>query len=296
MDSLIEPEEQLSQKAIEAPWGEYGRSATLGVVSLFSKAVLLLLNSTTITGADIFEHHTVHRPPGTGLITVSNHTSTIDDPFLISTIIPWSFFWTEHSHHGNRWSICAKEICYKNWLLGQFFSSGKTLPIERGAGIEQPVMQIVAREVSKGGWLHIFPEGKVVRTGMLGPLRWGVGRVICDATIHSNGQPPVVLPFYHTGMGDVLPAGATIPRAGKEVEVVVGGPIADLDMLTCRCGKEGEDQAQVWKDITKKIEIELKRLEEQVRHRNKDQTSLKGRKGEKARRKSLGEGGALPLD
>ena len=40
----------------------------------------------------------------------------------------------------------------------EFFQSGKTLPIERGAGPDQPVMHTVAREVAAGRWLHIFPE------------------------------------------------------------------------------------------------------------------------------------------
>ena len=35
----------------------------------------------------------------------------------------------EHRHLGNRWSLCAQEICYRNPLLGAFFQSGKTLPI-----------------------------------------------------------------------------------------------------------------------------------------------------------------------
>lgn len=31
---------------------------------------------------------------------------------------PLRFFYTEHLHHGNRWTLCAKEYCYKNVLLG----------------------------------------------------------------------------------------------------------------------------------------------------------------------------------
>ncbi len=63
----------------------------------------------------------------------------------------------------------------------QFFQSGKTLAIERGRGLQQPIMRSAAREVGQGGWLHVFPEGRVNRSGTLGPLRWGVGKVVCDA-------------------------------------------------------------------------------------------------------------------
>ena len=44
--------------------------------------------------------------------------STVDDPFIFSALIPWSHISSEHRHKGVRWSLCAKEICYKNKLLG----------------------------------------------------------------------------------------------------------------------------------------------------------------------------------
>lgn len=57
---------------------------------------------------------------------------------------------------------------------------------QRGAGPNQPIMRTVAAEVARGRWVHIFPEGKVNYTGMLGPLRWGVGKLVCDARARSN--------------------------------------------------------------------------------------------------------------
>ena len=44
--------------------------------------------------------------------------STLDDPTLFSAMTPLQFFRTEHIHHNNRWTLCAKEYCYKNFLLG----------------------------------------------------------------------------------------------------------------------------------------------------------------------------------
>lgn len=44
--------------------------------------------------------------------------STLDDPALFSAILPLSYFFTEHQHGGMRWTLCAKELCYKNALLG----------------------------------------------------------------------------------------------------------------------------------------------------------------------------------
>lgn len=270
MDSLVDVEDHFSQQALAAPWGELGRSWTLGLVSLASKAVLTLLNDFSVEGLDTFLQHATTREPGVGLITVCNHTSTADDPMLFCSMLPASFFFTEHRHAGNRWSLCAKEICYRNPLLGAFFQSGKTLPIERGAGPNQPIMRTVAAEVARGRWVHIFPEGKVNYTGMLGPLRWGVGKLVCDARARSN-RDPVVLPFYHSGMGRVMPKKAVVPRPGHSVHVVVGQPV-ELSDLTCRCNQEGEDQRLVWRDITHRIGESLRQLE-QCAPRNRDQVS-----------------------
>lgn len=40
-----------------------------------------------------------------------------DDPGVLSAITPWWYFWAEPRHHGMRWSMCAKEVCFKNELL-----------------------------------------------------------------------------------------------------------------------------------------------------------------------------------
>lgn len=53
-----------------------------------------------------------------------------------------------------------------------------------------------------------------------------------------------MVPFYHTGMGVIQPRGSTLPAIGQELHVAIGKPLP-LDDLTCRCGKEGEDQQQV---------------------------------------------------
>ena len=44
----------------------------------------------------------------------------------------------------------------------------------------------------------------------------------------------MVLPFYHSGMGRVLPRKARVPRCGQAINVSVGSPL-DLKDLTCHC-------------------------------------------------------------
>lgn len=43
-------------------------------------------------------------------------------------------------------------------------------------------------QVAAGGWLHVFPEGRLMMTGVLGPFRWGVGKVVCDAKKAADGR------------------------------------------------------------------------------------------------------------
>lgn len=72
MDTALEPD--VDPSLLQAPWGELGRSLTLGVVSLVSKFILGVMNDFSVEGQDVYLHHILHREPGVGLITVSNHT------------------------------------------------------------------------------------------------------------------------------------------------------------------------------------------------------------------------------
>ena len=236
------------------------------------------LNTTTVEHQDRWDAAVYNRPPGQGLLTVANHTSTLDDPMVISSIVPLSFFASEHRHHGMRWSLCAREICHTNVLFryrwpfyistnhkqyscSQFFRSGKTLPIDRGAGLQQPIMQTAGALLRRGDWVHVFPEGRVHYTGRLGPLRWGVGKLLCDS-VAGGHPPPIVLPWYHSGMGDIMPKGARIPRVGHAVSVVVGEPL-NLDDVICKCGDQRHNQEAVWRELTERIGKALRALEQE---------------------------------
>lgn len=119
-------------------------------------------------------------------------------------------------------------------------------------------MQTTAALLRRGDWVHVFPEGRVNYTGHLGPLRWGVGKLLCDA-VAGGHPPPIVLPWYHSGMGDIMPRGARVPRIGHSVHVVVGEPL-ELDDVLCRCGEHG-DQETVWRELTERIGKALLALE-----------------------------------
>ena len=79
----------------------------------------------------------------------------------------------------------AAAVCV---LRRQFFVSGKVLPVERGKGVLQPVVDLVSEQLARGKWVHVFPEARIVYTGQLGRFKWGIGRMICVSRRRSGGR------------------------------------------------------------------------------------------------------------
>ena len=49
-------------------------------------------------------------------------------------------------------------------------------------------------------------------------------------------RAPPVLPFYHSGMGRVLPKHKWVPRVGQSVTVAIGQPVnLDTELAKCNC-------------------------------------------------------------
>jgi len=150
-----------------------------------------------------------------------------------------------------RWSLGAKEILFTNPFYRYFFGHcGKSIAIERGAGLYQEGMQQSIDILNKGGWVHVFPEGKVHKDGTLHKLRWGIGKLV-----ESAHPTPYVLPFYHLGMDKVMP-GNRIPRPlFKDVSILVGEPLYF----------EEENMVHwIIIDITNKVELEMRKLEQKL--------------------------------
>ncbi|KAG2594052.1 uncharacterized protein LOC120672361 [Panicum virgatum] len=183
------------------------------------------LNSVQIYGAEKLHQALQERPKGKPLLTVSNHVAAMDDPFVIASLLPPSVMLEAQKL---RWTLCATDRCFTNPILSTFFRSVKVLPVSRGDGIYQKGMDMALSKLNSGGWVHIFPEGSRSRDGgkTIAPAKRGVGRLVMDAD-----SLPVVIPFVHTGMQDIMPVGKRIPRAGKQVIVVVGDPINFDDLM-----------------------------------------------------------------
>ena len=89
-------------------------------------------------------------------------------------------------------------------------------------------MNFLQSRLDAGGWVNVFPEGKVNWPRENLRLKWGVGRLIAD----SQADKLFVLPVYHHGMASVLPNPESkgerqpvVPRLGNLVTVCIGQPI-----------------------------------------------------------------------
>ena len=180
------------------------------------------------------------RAPGVPLITVSNHETALDDPLVVSALLPDGGALS--SPQGLRWTLCATDRCFTSTLAAAFFRAGKVLPVARGAGLAQPGMTAAEGRLAAGEWVHVFPEGTRSRDGLLRPARKGVGR-LAVAAARATGQDPILLPFAHSGMRGVLPPGAVVPRGGGVVGVAVGAPIpvATIAAAHAAAGSPGGD-------------------------------------------------------
>ncbi|KAM0975063.1 N-acylphosphatidylethanolamine synthase-like [Malus sylvestris] len=258
--------------------GGIPRKMVITAVGGLAKAVVSLLNSTTVHNADTLLRLVRSRPNGVPLVTVSNHMSTMDDPFL------WGFKgFPSTDANLARWVLAAEDICFKNSVFSYFFRLGKCIPITRGGGIYQEHMNEALERLSEGSWLHTFPEGKVYQEDApIRRLKWGAASLIARAPV-----TPIVLPIVHTGFEQVMPEKfyrgkrPPFPLWNKHIKIIVGEPM-ELDLpemrrmatslsrntshstlgwpSTCPGGLDEAAQKHLYSAISEKIQNVMERL------------------------------------
>eukprot|EP00794_Sanderia_malayensis_P006202 gene6202-6917_t len=186
-------------------------------VGMWSKLMLKYLNNLEIYNEEALEYYSRKREKGKPLITVANHASCLDDPVLWG-MLSWK---TLKNENYLRWSLGAQELLFTNRFHSWLFSHGKVIPVVRGDGVYQKGIDYALEKLNCGGWVHVFPEGKVNMTGGLIRLKWGVGRLIAECKM-----APIILPFWHVGMDDMLPNQRPyIPRIKQKITVLIGEPV-----------------------------------------------------------------------
>lgn len=157
------------------------------------------------------------RPSNMPLVTIGNHTSCVDDPVLWG-LLPYRNIFNNASI---RWIPAANEVCFGTRFLDFLFSRSQLVPVVRGDGVYQRGMSFCLERLKEGKWIHVFPEGKVNINKEFHRFKWGVSRLIVEAE-----TTPIVVPFWHIGMDDMLPNSRPyIPQLFKRLTFLVGEPL-----------------------------------------------------------------------
>ncbi|XP_068730053.1 tafazzin-like [Montipora capricornis] len=226
-------------------------AVVVALVGISSKIYLECFNFVKKYNFDILEN-AGERPDGVPLVTVCNHTSCLDDPCL------WGLMKSKiilNSRKKVRWTLGAHELLFSTPFQSAFFSRGKVIPVVRGGGVYQQGMETALELLNQGQWVHVFPEGGVNVHGAIKRLKWGVGRLIAEAKV-----TPIVIPFWHEGMDDVLPNHSPyIPRIMKRVTVLIGEPMEFTDTIQ-EYRKARKSAMDTRKHITDLIQERFKEL------------------------------------
>ncbi|KAH9946605.1 acyltransferase-domain-containing protein [Amylocystis lapponica] len=207
---------------------------TVSTIGLVSKTFLNIgyCSSVSVNGLDNLREalESDERNHGRGVVTISNHISTLDDP-VVWGVLPARWYLSSRM---TRWTLGASDIMFTNPLFSAFFRKGQVLETFRGNGVFQPAVDTAIQKLNDGAWIQLFGEGKVNQPPPVGPgagavhlprFKWGVGRILMEAA-----QPPVIIPMWLTGFDRLMPEHRAapakfFPRAGVALSVTFGRPV-----------------------------------------------------------------------
>lgn len=297
-------EKEREETQLPDSWGEstldhITQDFFLGLSQLVVLPVLSWLNRVEVRGAHRFRKAWAQRGERP-LLTVCNHHSCLDEILVPRLLSDWGF--VPNGSSAMRWTLCRHDVCFKSELMASYFGAQKALPVMRGAGLEQPSVTLMAKKLVRGGWVHLYPEGRIWQCAPVGGaslrpdgsayeappwqqpyrpyLRWGVGRIVAEAPVS-----PRIVAYYHTGMADLQPQGSHDerllswrPRTGNEIVIQVGEPFDVDDLLQAheetvtRLRARGADDVTLrrarhalYSDITQRVHDELLGLERSLR-------------------------------
>jgi len=240
--------------------------ATCFTVGMGAKFVLTGMNTTVVHGKDILLQ-SFRRQGGVPLLTVFNHRSCFDDPGVWGAVLTPS----ELADQVNmRWSASAADISFTNRFTANFCAAGKVAPIVRGWGVYQQCMEFLLSRLNQGGWVNLFPEGRVNMDHSYIRFKWGVGRLVNDAR-----SLPIVIPIFHIGMDKVLPnprpgeKQTVLVRPGHLVTVNIGNPV-NLGQVVEKLRRDRASEEERRKVITDVIEDAMAELEKDTEKKHRE--------------------------
>ncbi|KAI0667414.1 acyltransferase-domain-containing protein [Trametes maxima] len=213
--------------------------ATVSIVGLGSKALMNIgfCSSVTVNGLDnlVKALESEERNNGRGIVTMSNHISTLDDPVAWG-VLPAHYY---RNSRMTRWTLGASDIMFTNPVFSTFFRYGQVIETFRGKGIFQPAIDTAVEKLNRGDWIHLFGEGRVNQdssdpsssnAARLIRFKWGIGRIMMEAQ-----KPPVIVPMWLTGFDKLMPEGRPfpynfVPKPGAALSVTFGEPVPVSDI------------------------------------------------------------------
>jgi 1-acyl-sn-glycerol-3-phosphate acyltransferase len=139
-------------------------------------------------------------------ITVSNHTSNLDPPFIGGAI---------GRHTGRPIHFMAKEEI-RSWPLVGWLARGAGVFFVRRGGGDRGAQRIALQHLAAGRPIGVFPEGTRSRNGVLREPKLGVSLLAMR-----SGAP--LLPVGISGSGRIFPGRSRFPHR-TAVDIRVGKP------------------------------------------------------------------------
>ena len=268
-----------------SPSSRVGTTMIIAAVSAMSKLFFYTANTLRFYNEHNLYNAIENRPPDQGLLTISNHNSVADDPFLLSALLPPRILLDAHKM---RWGLCSLDICFQKDFISRTLRLGKALPIERRGGLQQRFLSAAGDKLAAGDWVHIYPEGRVRQRG-IGYFKRGVGKLIA-LSYERNGVSPIVLPMYHEGSEQIYPHHpethklvSPLPQRGKKLYVLAGEPLdvtPVLEKFMPECAATGgtssdsEPCLRLYEEVADFLNIAVRLLRAELRDVVKEDTNI----------------------
>ncbi|BGP04697.1 Lyso-phosphatidylcholine acyltransferase [Rhodotorula toruloides] len=157
-----------------------------------------------------------------GVLTVSNHISVVDEPFIWGCLPLRTFLDSQTL----RWTLGASDVMFNGKWDRWFFTKGQVIETFRGKGIYQKAIDEATKKLDEGQWVHIFPEGRIKQENLeeLRRFKWGISRMLMECE-----KMPLIIPVWIKGFEQVMDEPRVwpnyLPRTGKNVTILLGEPL-----------------------------------------------------------------------
>ncbi|EEC03268.1 phosphate acyltransferase, putative [Ixodes scapularis] len=224
---------------------QLGSSMVVPAVGILAKLFHGWFNTVNVYNKEVLFNAIENRPKDVPLITVCNHHSCLDDPFI----------WGEERKSPCVYSLMKYLRGLQNNALGQDLNPSsleECVPPFRW----HKVHEIGADKIltSKQN-IHCFLCEEAALHSCSSCICEGVGRLIAESK-----KCPIVIPFWHVGMNNVLPNKEPyVPHWGQMVTILIGDPI-DFSPLRDTMKKQEKSAMEQRKAITDTIQEEFGEL------------------------------------